>query len=69
MARSAKVFTAKTREGKELRTRVVVTTLAAEPGSKRYNQRFVERLSAAAQEFLQESNEANAYILINRPRD
>ena len=69
LARAAKVYGAATRDGKELRTLVIVTTLTLESQNKRYNPKLVERLSAAAQEFVEQSKDVAAYVFVNRPRD
>jgi hypothetical protein len=69
LARSASVFTAKNNDGSEYRVLAIVTTLELDPKSQDYNKPFVERLSRAARDYLADSDEASAFILMNRPRD
>ena len=69
LARSAKLFTVKNNDGSEYRALAVVTTLELDPKSQNYKKLFVERLSRAATDFLNDSREATAFVLINRPRD
>jgi hypothetical protein len=47
----------------------IVTTLELEPKSQNYKKLFVEKLSRAARDYLADSEEAAAFILMNRPRD
>ena len=47
----------------------VVTTLELDPKSQNYKKRFVEKLSRAARDYLADSDEAAAFVLMNRPRD
>jgi hypothetical protein len=48
---------------------VIVTTIELAPTSKRYKEKMVQRLSDAAKEYLDDSNEADGFILVNRLRD
>jgi hypothetical protein len=69
LARSASVFTARNNDGSEYSVLAIVTTLELNPESQNYKARFVERLSGAAMDYLADSDEAAAFVLMNRPRD
>ena len=69
LARSASIFTAKNNDGSEYRVLAIVTTLELDPKSQNYKKPFVEKLSRAARDYLAESEEAAAFVLMNRPRD
>ena len=69
LARSASVFTAKNNDGSEYRVLAIATTLELDPKSRSYKKPFVEKLSKAATDYLAHSNEAAAFVLMNRPRD
>jgi hypothetical protein len=69
LARSASVFTAKKNDGSEYRVLAIVTTLELDPKNQNYKKPFVERLSRAAKEYLAYSDEATAFVLMDRPRD
>ena len=69
LARAARVWTARGADDHEQRILVVVTTIPLEPGHKGYKKSLVEKLSRASQEYVVQSKEADAYVLINRLRD
>jgi hypothetical protein len=69
LARSASLFTAKNNDGSEYRALAIVTTLELDPKSQNYKKPFVEKLSRAAKDYLADSDEATAFVLMNRPRD
>ena len=69
LARSASVFTAKNNDGSEYRVLAIVTTLELDPKSQNYKRLFVEKLSRAARDYLADSDEAAAFVLMNRPTD
>jgi hypothetical protein len=69
LARRASVFTARNNDGGEYRVLAIVTTLELDPESHNYKRPFVEKLSKAATDYLAGSNEAAAFVLMNRPRD
>ena len=69
LARSASVFTATNNDGSEYRVLAIVTTLELDPSSHNYKKPFIEKLSKAATDYLAGSNEAVAFVLMNRPRD
>ena len=47
----------------------IVTTLELDPKSQNYKRLFVEKLSRAASDYLADSEEVAAFVLMNRPRD
>jgi hypothetical protein len=47
----------------------IVTTLELDPKSQNYKKPFVEKLSRAAKDYLVDSDEATAFVLMNRPSD
>ena len=69
LARSASVFTAKNSDGSEYRVLAIVTTLQLNSKSQKYKKPFVEKLSRAAKDYLANSDEVTAFVLLNRPRD
>ncbi|WP_363346533.1 hypothetical protein [Methylocystis echinoides] len=69
LARGAKVWKAQLESGEAKRILVIVTNAELNPESKKYNAQTVDRLTAAAEEFLQESGEADGFLLANRLRD
>jgi len=69
LARGAKVWPAVLLDGKTQHFLVIVTTIELDPNSKRYHEEMVERLSQAAQDYLDDSSEADGFILMNRLRD
>jgi len=68
LARAAKVWTARGHDGEQC-VLVVVTTIPLDKGHKRYKKALVDKLSRAVQDYLNESKEAGAYLLMNRLRD
>jgi len=69
LARSANVFTARNDDGSEYRVLVIVTTLELDPKSQNYKKPFVEKLSRAARDYLADTDEVAAFVLMKRPRD
>ena len=69
LARAATTARLCGRDGAEQDCLVIVTTLALEPAAKGYSAKNVERLQAAAKEFLDENAEIAGYALVNRPKD
>ena len=69
LARRTSVFTAKNNNGSEYRVLAIVTTLELDPRGQNYKKPFVEKLSRAARDYLAASDEAAAFVLMNRPRD
>jgi hypothetical protein len=69
LARSASVFTAKNNDGSAYRALAIVTTLDLDPKSQNYKRLFVEKLSRAAADYLADSDDATAFVLMNKPSD
>ncbi len=69
LARAAKIWTARGHDGAEQHVLVVVTTIPLDKEHKGYKKALVDRLSQAIQDHLKETNEAGAYMLMNRLRD
>jgi hypothetical protein len=69
LARDTKVWTATAYDGRDSQILAVVTTLELNPNHKNYRKSLVERLSAAAKEYLAKSSEATSFVLMNRPKD
>ncbi len=69
LARGAKVWTAQLDNGETKRILVIVTNAALDPESTRYNPETIDRLTAAAQDYLEETREADGFLLANRLRD
>jgi hypothetical protein len=70
LIRASSVWPAVAPDGKEQRMLVIITTLVLNPATKGYKKALVERLSAAAQEYLSSHpTEASGFILMNRARD
>ena len=69
LARGAQVWVAKTLDNRDQPTLVIVTTIALNPGHRNYKRSLVDKLSGAARDYLAETKEADAYVLVNRLRD
>ena len=69
LARGAKVWPLKNRDGADQHLLVILTTLVLDPKSERYRPKMVDRLSRAAQELIAESPDLAGFTLINRFRD
>jgi hypothetical protein len=69
LARSTKVFVAHGRDGTEQQILVIATTAELDPQSERYKKRLVEKLSAAARDYVARSDRVTAFILMNPPKD
>ena len=63
------MWTTKAPDGAEQRVLVIVTTIPLEPGDKGYKKSLVDRLSRAAQDYLADSKDAAAFMLMSRLRD
>jgi hypothetical protein len=66
LARSARVFTAHSLDGAEEKILAVATTLELDPKGEHYKKRFVDKLSAAARDYVRKSDHVTAFVLINR---
>ena len=69
LARKAKVWTSKSREGADQRLLIVVTTLDLNPSDKRYQEKQVERLKGAIEDYIAAAPELAGYALVNRPKE
>src|SRR5512139_3687840 len=69
LARGAKVWTAQLADGGTRRILVIVTNAVLDPAKKKFNPEHIARLTTAAQEFLQDSGEADGFLFANRMRD
>src|SRR5271157_351132 len=69
LARSTKVFVAHSHHGMEQQILVIVTTVELDPQSERYKKRLVEKLSAAARDYVARSDRVTAFLLMNPMKD
>jgi hypothetical protein len=69
LVRNSHVFTARNLNGEEQKILVIVTTLTLDPASDGYKADLVERLNAAAHNYVRHSDHVTAYVLINRLKD
>jgi len=69
LARNAKVFTAQTHDGQERQILAVVTTVELDPKNARYKKGLVDKLTAAARDYLAKSDQVKEFVLMNRPKD
>lgn len=63
------MWTARSKDDSEQSVLVIVTTVKLDPAEKGYKKSLVEKLSRAARSHLEESKEAESFLLINRLRD
>ncbi len=66
LARAAKVWPAEVTGGQTLQILVVVTTLDLDQTSEQYNPEMVERLSSAAQEYVDGTNEVDGFLIATK---
>lgn len=69
LARHAKVFTAQTHDGEARQILVIVTTVELDPKNERYRKGLVDKLSAAARDYLATSDQVKEFVLMSRPKD
>jgi hypothetical protein len=69
LARNAKVFTTRTHDGHERQILAVVTTVELDPKNERYKKGLVDKLSAAARDYVAKSDQVKEYVLMSRPKD
>jgi hypothetical protein len=69
LARSAKVFTAQTLDGQERQILAVITTIELDPKNERYKKGLIDKLSAAARDYLAKSDHVKEFVLMTRPKD
>lgn len=63
------MWTARGKDDSEQSVLVIVTTVKLDPAEKGYKKSLVEKLSHAARTHLDESKEAESFVLISRLRD
>jgi hypothetical protein len=66
---SAKVFVAHGRDGTDQQILVIATTAELDPQSERYKKCLVEKLSAAARDYVARSDRVTAFLLMNPMKD
>lgn len=69
LARKAKIWATKTREGADQRLLIAVTTLELDPKNEAFSQKHFDRLAKAAEEFVAETPDLAGYAIVNRPKD
>jgi hypothetical protein len=70
LARAAKIWQGTAMDGSKRDVLVVITTLELDPDSKKYKKDKVERLAAAAHEWIStHSIPLDSFVLISRPKD
>ena len=69
LARKATLATAHRRDGSEAEALLIVTTLELDPKAKGFKAGHVERLHAAAREYLAQAPEISSYAVLTRPKD
>ena len=69
LARAAQVFAAHAHDGAERQVLAIITTLELDPHSRRYNRGLVEKLSAAARDYIASADHVTAFLLMNRLKD
>jgi hypothetical protein len=62
-------FTAQTHDGRERQILAVVTTVELDPKNERYRKGLVDRLSAAARDYVARSDQVKEFVLMSRPKD
>ncbi|HZZ62045.1 MAG TPA: hypothetical protein VFE63_12885 [Roseiarcus sp.] len=63
------MWTARGKDDSEQSVLVIVTTVKLDPAEKGFKKSLVEKLSRAARNHLEESKEAESFLLVNRLRD
>jgi len=69
LARGAKVCTANLRDGRKEKILLIITTAQLNPDHKKYKEENIRRLSEAAVDYLEQTNEADGFMLANRLKD
>ena len=69
LARKSTLATTHRRDGSQVDTLVIVTTLALDPAAKDYKADKIERLHEAARAYLAENPQISSYALVTRPKD
>jgi len=69
LARKAKIWTGKSRDGTEQQYLLVVTTLELKANREAFRPKHVDRLTKAVEDFVAATPEIAGYMLVNRPKD
>ena len=69
LARRAKVWTSKTRDGVARPLLVILTTLTLDEKDKDFRKKLVDKLDKAASDYVAQSPELAGYLLVNRPKE
>ena len=69
LARRARVWISKTRDGVAQPLLVVLTTLTLDHKDDEYRKKLVDKLDKAASEYVAQSPQLAGYVLVNRPRE
>jgi cob(I)alamin adenosyltransferase len=69
LARRAKVWSSKTRDGVAQPLLVIVTTLALDDKDEDYRKKLVDKLDKAASDYVAQSPELAGFVLVNRPKE
>jgi len=69
LARKAKIWKAKMRDGAELDLLIVVTTLELDPAAHGYVKKHVERLTNEIEAYVAATPNLAGYALVDRPKD
>jgi hypothetical protein len=69
LARKAKVWPMKTREGSDRNVLVIVTSLVLDPQSEKYKKKLVDRLSKEASAYVAGNAGITDFVLINRIKE
>ena len=69
LARKATLARAHRRDGSQVNSLLIVTTLELDPEAKGYRAKNVERLHEAAREYLAQVPEIASYAVLARPKD
>ncbi len=69
LARAAKVWPARVNNGQTFQILIVVTTLDLDQASEYYRPEMVERLSLAAQDYVDGTDEVDGFIIATRAMD
>ncbi len=69
LAKRAKVWPMKSRDGSDRNVLVIVTTIVLDPLSEKYKKKLVDRLSEAASAYIAGKAGITDFVLINRMKE
>lgn len=69
LAKKAKMWPLRSRDGSERRVLIVVTTVELDPESEKFKKKQVDRLSDAVSLYLEADGDVAEFILVNCTRD